>query len=292
MKIKVNAPAKVNLAVDVLGRRPDGYHEVSLILQAVSLYDVITITTNDSDEITVSCNAPGIPCDKTNIVCKTAQRFFKVTGVEPVGININIEKVIPSQAGLGGGSSDGAAVVMGLNALFNTHLKTSQLEEIGGFVGADIPFFINGGTQLAKGIGTEMQKLRSLPDCHIVVCKPDNVSVSTKEAYDAIDSAPTKQFKYSDEVIKGLYMHSLNSVCTSMYNDFDVFLNIDEVNAIKKFMYDNKASGACMSGSGSAVFGIFKKEKSAQACVDGLKAKYSQTFLCKPIKIGCEVVLA
>ena len=123
MEIKVNAPAKVNLAVDVLGRRPDGYHSVSLVLQAISLSDTITITTTDTKEITVTCNDSNVPTDKTNIVYKSAERFFRYTKVENEGINIDIHKVVPSQAGLGGGSSDGAATVMGLNKLYNTRLK-------------------------------------------------------------------------------------------------------------------------------------------------------------------------
>lgn len=289
MEIKVNAPAKVNLAVDVLGRRPDGYHSVSLVLQAISLSDTITITTTDTKEITVTCNDSNVPTDKTNIVYKSAERFFRYTKVENEGINIDIHKVVPSQAGLGGGSSDGAATVMGLNKLYNTRLKNKDMEEICSYIGADVPFFINGGTQLATGIGTDMEKLHSMPDCTIVICKPD-VNVSTKEAYDAIDAQPPKQFKYSDELIKGIYMRSLNSVCTSMYNDFDVFLDIKEVNDIKKLMYKLKANGACMSGSGSAVFGVFKNEKNAIKCVEKLKETYPQTFLCKPIKSGCSII--
>lgn len=289
MKIKVSAPAKVNLAVDVMGRRPDGYHSVSLVLQAISIYDTVTITSNESEEITISCNDENVPCDKSNIAYKAAERFFHSTGIKNAGINIDIEKVIPSQAGLGGGSSDGAAVIMGLNVMFNTHLKDKEMEEICSYIGADVPFFINGGTQLATGIGTDMEKLHSMPECYMVVCKPD-INVSTKEAYDAIDAQSVKQFKYSDEVVKGIYMRSLNSVVTSMYNDFDVFLDIKEVNDIKKFMYDHKAKGACMSGSGSAVFGVFKTEKHAQKCADALKKKYEKTFVCKPIKIGCSVI--
>ena len=289
MKIKVNAPAKVNLAVDVMGRRPDGYHSVSLVLQAISIYDTVTITSNESEEITITCNDENVPCDKRNIAYKAAQRFFHTTGIKNIGIDIDIKKVIPSQAGLGGGSSDGAAVIMGLNAMFNTHLKDKEMEEICSYIGADVPFFINGGTQLATGIGTDMEKLHSMPECYIVVCKPD-INVSTKEAYDAIDAQSVKQFKYSDEVVKGIYLRSLNSVVTSMYNDFDVFLDIKEVNDIKKFMYDHKAKGACMSGSGSAVFGVFKTEKQAESCANALKENYEKTFVCKPIKIGCSVI--
>ena len=289
MKIKVNAPAKVNLAVDVMGRRPDGYHSVSLVLQAISIYDTVTITSNESEEITITCSDGNIPCDKRNIAYKAAERFFHSTGIKNTGVNIHIEKVIPSQAGLGGGSSDGAAVIMGLNAMFNTHLKDKEMEEICSYIGADVPFFINGGTQLATGIGTDMEKLHSMPECFMVVCKPD-INVSTKEAYDAIDAQSVKQFKYSDEVVKGIYLRSLNSVVTSMYNDFDVFLDIDEVNDIKKFMYDHKAKGACMSGSGSAVFGVFKTEKQAECCANALKENYEKTFVCKPIKIGCSVI--
>ena len=178
---------------------------------------------------------------------------------------------------------------MGLNAMFNTHLKDKEMEEICSYIGADVPFFINGGTQLATGIGTDMEKLHSMPECFMVVCKPD-INVSTKEAYDAIDAQSVKQFKYSDEVVKGIYLRSLNSVVTSMYNDFDVFLDIKEVNDIKKFMYDHKAKGACMSGSGSAVFGVFKTEKQAECCANALKENYEKTFVCKPIKIGCSVI--
>ena len=289
MKIKVNAPAKVNLAVDVMGRRPDGYHSVSLVLQAISIYDTVTITSNESEEITITCSDGNIPCDKRNIAYKAAERFFHSTGIKNTGVNIHIEKVSPSQAGLGGGSSDGAAVIMGLNAMFNTHLKDKEMEEICSYIGADVPFFINGGTQLATGIGTDMEKLHSMPECFMVVCKPD-INVSTKEAYDAIDAQSVKQFKYSDEVVKGIYLRSLNSVVTSMYNDFDVFLDIKEVNDIKKFMYDHKAKGACMSGSGSAVFGVFKTEKQAECCANALKENYEKTFVCKPIKIGCSVI--
>ena len=289
MKIKVNAPAKVNLAVDVMGRRPDGYHSVSLVLQAISIYDTVTISSNESEEITITCNDGNVPCDKRNIAYKAAERFFHSTGIKNTGVNIHIEKVIPSQAGLGGGSSDGAAVIMGLNVMFNTHLNDKEMEEICSYIGADVPFFINGGTQLATGIGTDMEKLHSMPECYMVVCKPD-INVSTKEAYDAIDAQSVKQFKYSDEVVKGIYLRSLNSVVTSMYNDFDVFLDIKEVNEIKKFMYDHKAKGACMSGSGSAVFGVFKTEKQAKSCANALKENYEKTFVCKPIKIGCSVI--
>ena len=291
MKATVKAPAKINLTLDILGRRPDGYHDVAMVMQAVSLYDTVTVETGEGEggSIAVSCPAyPDVPVDESNIVCKAARAFFRRTGVSPKPLSIGIDKVIPTQAGLAGGSSDGAAVVLALNMLFSTHLSMDEMADICSDFGSDVPFCLLGGTMLATGTGTTLKKLRSLPKCHIVICKPD-ISVSTAEAYAACDSRPPKGFLYTDELIKRLYSRDIRGLSTCLYNEFEQVMELPVINEIKKTMTSRKALGASMSGSGSAVFAIFLDEKKALSCVDALKEKYDKVFLTQPLKIGCSI---
>ena len=289
MKVKAQAPAKINLSLDVLRRRPDGYHDVSMVMQTVSLYDYITVEETDTSDIGVVCDYEGVPCDEKNIVYKAAREFFKYTKTDNKGIRITIDKQIPTQAGLAGGSADGAAVIASLNKLFAAHLRESEMCEIGERIGADVPFCIVGGTKLAEGTGTKLRKLPSLGSCKIVICKPD-VSVSTAEAYAKIDSANLTHPEFTAEMVKAIYSRDLWMVTTCMLNDFDIALDIPEVKEIKRVMLRNKALGACMSGSGSAVFCIFNSAKKAEKCVEELKKTYPKTFLCEPVKEGCAVI--
>lgn len=158
MEVKVLAPAKINLSLDVLSKRADGYHNISTVMQAVDLYDTITITDNESATVTISCNCEGVPCDDSNICAKAAYKFFDYCKTDVKGIHIDIDKKIPTQAGLAGGSSDGAAVILGLNNMFGTMLKPAEMREIGEKVGADVPFCLEGGTKLCTGIGTAIKK--------------------------------------------------------------------------------------------------------------------------------------
>ncbi len=164
MEIKVKAPAKINLTLEVLGKRPDGYHNIATVMQAVDLHDVITLTDNDSGRVTISCNYEGVPCDDSNICAKAAYRFFDYCKMDVRGVHIDIDKRIPAQAGLAGGSTDGAAVIMGLNAMFGTMLKPAEMCAIGERVGADVPFCVEGGTKLCTGIGTTLcRRIRPIP---------------------------------------------------------------------------------------------------------------------------------
>lgn len=289
MEIKVNAPAKINLSLDILGRRPDGYHELSMVMQTIDLYDTVTVTENDSKEITISCDYEGVPCDKTNIAYKAADLFFNYTRIENPGIHINIDKKIPAQAGMAGGSTDGAAVIVALNKIFNTYLPVKTMKEIGARFGADVPFCIEGGTQLATGIGTDLKKIPSFPDCYIVVCKPP-VSVSTAEAYALSDKMNFTHPPFTKELVKAIYMRDIYLITSSLYNDFEVALDLEEVKNVKRIMYKCKSSGACMTGSGSAAFGIFTSKKKAEKCVLQLREQYQDVFLCKPVKDGCKIV--
>lgn len=286
MELKVLAPAKINLTLDIIKKRFDGYHDVSMIMQTVSLYDTITLSEAQQQGIHITCNNPDVPCDQRNIVYKCAQRFFEYTNTQPAPINIHIAKTIPAQAGLAGGSTDGAAVIVAMNKMFCTNLKQEQMCEIGAKVGADIPFCIVGGTQHATGTGTTLNKLVAMPKCYIVICKPP-VNISTALAYEKADSMPQKGFDYTTEAVKSLYRRDIRMLCSCMYNDFENALEIDEVNYIKKIMYQNKAKGASMSGSGSAVFGVFLSQKHAQNCADILKQEFAETFVCEPINHGC-----
>lgn len=291
MKATVKAPAKINLTLDIVGRRPDGYHDVAMVMQTVSLFDTVTVAVTDGegDAITVSCPAyPDVPVDESNIVCKAARAFYQTTRVTPKPLAITIDKQIPTQAGLAGGSSDGAAVVLALNALFETHLRFEEMVDICAHFGSDVPFCLLGGTMLATGTGTTLKKLRALPDCHIVICKPE-VSVSTAAAYAACDARPPKGFLYTDELIKRLYSRDIRGLSSCLYNEFEQVMELDEINEIKKQMIACKALGASMSGSGSAVYAIFLNEKKAQACVNILKEKYNKVFLTRPLKEGCRV---
>lgn len=291
MKITVKAPAKINLTLDILGKRPDGYHNVSMVMQAVSLYDTVTVESLDTEvgEIVVSCPAyPDVPTDERNIACKAARAFYAQTGVKPVPLRITIDKQIPTQAGLAGGSTDGAAVVLALNKLYETHLTMDEMAEICSRFGSDVPFCLIGGTMLASGTGTTIKKLRSLPRCFIVICKPE-ISVSTAEAYAACDARPPKGFVYTDELVKRLYSRDIRGLSTCLYNEFEQVMELPVISEIKKTMISAKALGASMSGSGSAVYGIFLNEKKARECVNILMKNYYKVFLTEPLKDGCRI---
>ncbi len=289
MEIKVLAPAKINLTLDVTGKRADGYHNIQTVMQAVDLYDEITISENDSEKVTVSCNYEGVPCDDSNICAKAAYKFFDYNKMDIKGIHIDINKRIPTQAGLAGGSSDGAAVILGLNSLYKTMLKPKELSEIAEKVGADVPFCLEGGTKLATGIGTILKKLPSFRCEGIVICKPDTVSVSTAEAYKLVD-ALNPHPSYTDEMIKAIYSRDMFLISSTLFNDFELALQIPQVNELKGQMLKLKARGTGMSGSGSAVFGIFTSQRRAKKCVEKLRESYREVFLCKPVKDGCKVI--
>ena len=289
MTFKATAPAKINLTLDILGKRPDGYHDVNMLMQAVSLADTVELTLTDKEDITISCSDPVIPCDSRNIVYKIAEAFFKTTGIKNTGVAIHIEKVIPSEAGLAGGSADGAATLRLLNIAFDAHLTDKELCEIGAKVGSDIPFCIVGGTRLATGTGTTLHKVRSMPKCHIVIVKPD-ISVSTKEAYALADSRTGAKFNYTDFCKQLLYGGDLSGICSALHNDFEEVLNLGEINEIKSQMYKCKALGAAMSGSGSAVFAIFRNERKAQKCAENLRKTYSKVYLTVPVSEGAGII--
>ncbi len=284
-RIIMTAPAKINLMLDVTGKRDDGYHTLDTVMQSISLCDTVEILRNSSGAITVDCTNKSVPCGESaekNIAFKAAMSFYGFTGISDIGLHIKIEKRIPSQAGLGGGSADGAAVIAGMNILYGTGLSYNQLFSIGVKAGADIPFCIIGGTKLCKGIGEIISPAPPLEDCFIVIGK-GGVGISTAEAYKKID-----RLSLSDEQNSLMYDSTLCSLKKTCGNIFETVTENKNVSKIKKICADNGAVYSAMSGSGSAVFGLFREQKEAADCSLCLKEQNFFSEVCKPLSYGAK----
>ena len=288
MKITLKAYAKINLMLDILSRLENGYHDLYMIMQSVSLYDTVTVETTDSKDITITCDVPSIPTDKKNIAYKAAMSFFNYTGIENCGINIDIKKNIPHAAGLAGGSTDGAAVIVALDKIFSADLKEKDIIAIGSKVGADVPFCALGGTMLAQYTGTILSHLPDLKLPYIVITKPTQ-DVSTAEAYAAFDSAYRVRHLDKIGMLRAVIDGNTESVYEKVGNVFEQFIDVTERVIIKDVMRKNGAKCACMSGSGPSVFGIFEDKDSAEKALAELKKDYPQSYLCKGTDCGCEI---
>lgn len=287
-KITIKAPAKINLLLDVVGKRPDGYHTLKSIFQSVSLYDELEVELNDSGKLVLLCDNEDIPCDDSNLVSKAYKAFFEYSGIKPAGVTFSLEKNIPSMAGLGGGSTDCAAALIALNILFDTGYDTDTLCDIGEKLGADVPFCIVGGTVLCEGIGEILTPMPDLPECAILVAKPD-LKISTPECYKKFDSLESREHSKLDDMIAGLAVGSIGTVAECLGNDLEIAADSDEIRKIKEVMTSCGAMGACMTGSGSAVFGIFENKRSAKDCLKQLEDSCPFTAVLKPTAEGCIV---
>lgn len=287
--MKIKAYAKVNLMLDILGTLPNGYHNLWMIMQSVSLYDTVTVTKNNSEEITITCNKEGIPTDKRNIAHKAACAFFDTTGIENCGICIDIEKAIPSEAGLAGGSADGAAVIKALNELFGAKLSERELCRIGKKVGADIPFCIVGGTCLAQNIGDVVSPLEDIPQCFFVLAKPQ-MGVSTKEAYESFDNASYIRKPKREKMLIAAANRDFDEMCRLSANVFEQVIEVPERVEIKKIMRKRNAKLSLMSGSGPTVYGIFENEEDAENCAEKLKSIVKDVFVAQPVSKSLEII--
>ena len=284
--IEVNAYAKINLSLDIVGRREDGYHTVDMVMQSVSLGDIVRVTVNDTGEISLSCSKPHIPTEIRNTAYKAARYFLDVTGISN-GVEIYIEKRVPDQAGMGGGSADAAAVLRALNKLCEEEygealLNTADLLYLGMRIGADVPFCILNGTQRCGGVGEVMVPLADMPACGLVIVKPD-VSVSTPEAYKQCDTKPDSGKRYTPEMVYAVEERSLSNIACALGNRFDDALQIPEVQNIKEALLRAGAENAVMTGSGSAVFGIFKDIETAEKAASILDKSMGEIFTAAPI---------
>lgn len=288
--ITLKSRAKINLSIDVLGKRQDGYHLVEMIMQTIDLYDLIEINEKDNDQITIKSTSDEIPLDCNNLVYKAANLIKKTFNINK-GVEIHIKKNIPVAAGMAGGSSNAAAALVGLNKLWNLNLSNQQLEKIGLKLGADVPFCINGGAVLALGIGEELTPIKGLTkDVCILVCKPD-LFVSTKEVYECIDSKDIDKRPNNKFLIECLKNEDTRQLAENMFNVLEG-VTMDKhpvIQQIKDIMTNNRALGAMMSGSGPTVFGLYENREDAVKCKAILEKQFKQTFVVACEEKGVEV---
>lgn len=272
--VTLKALAKINLGLDVLGRRDNGYHDVRMVMQTIYLYDNVTIKKTEEAGIQLKTNLFYLPSNEDNIAYKAAKMLKDEFQISE-GVEITLEKHIPVAAGLAGGSSNAAAVLVGMNRLFSLGLTQEELMKRGVALGADVPYCVMRGTVLAEGIGEILTPLPPLPKCYVLIAKP-GISVSTKDVYEKLDSTEITRHPDIDGILKGLETQDLSKVVSSMGNVLeDVTANMYPViEDIKKVMKEAGAMNAMMSGSGPTVFGIFEdraKAKEAQGQIRTLQ---------------------
>ncbi len=280
-ELRQQACAKINLTLDVLGKRPDGYHDLRMVMQSVSLADTVILRETDEQGFSLTNNLGFLPGADKNIAAVAARVFAEHTGVSLAGLQVELVKRIPVCAGTAGGSSDGAAVLRGLNEWFSTGLTQEELTRLGAQVGSDVPYCVLGCTALAEGRGETLTRLTPLPDCHIVLCKP-GFSVSTPELFRKIDQLKLHFHPDTAGVLQALKERDLAGVCRRMFNVFEEALPAPRralIEEVKQTLLSQGALGACMSGTGPTVFGIFDRQEDAQAAWARLKESYEETFL-------------
>lgn len=283
-KLKLQALAKINLGLSVTGKRPDGYHSLETIFCQISLYDDILIEEIAEDTIFVDVNSIFVPSDQRNTAYKAAMILKNLYDIKR-GVRITIDKKIPVEAGLGGGSSDGASVLLGLNSLWKLNLSNQRLIDIALKIGADVPYFILGKTQFAKGVGEILTELPPFSKKKLIVCVPKK-RVNTKQAFEFIDSKrPVTERQKMELLLRALREKNLNKISRLLFNDFEnvVLGKIPDINYIKKTMIKNGALGTVLTGSGSGVFGIFDNEKKRKQTFRILKNDYNNTFMAETL---------
>lgn len=264
--ITLKALAKINLGLDVLGRRDNGYHDVRMVMQTIYLYDNVTMEKTEEAGIQLECNLFYLPVDETNIAYKAAKLLMDEFDIKE-GVRIVLDKHIPVAAGLAGGSANAAAVLVGMNRLFSLGLSGQELMDRGVSLGADVPYCVMRGTVLAEGIGEILTPLPPLPKCYVLIAKP-GISVSTKTVYEKLDSQEITEHPDIDGILEGLDKQDIHKVAASMGNVLETVTIGDYpiIEEIKHVMKEEGALNAMMSGSGPTVFGIFDdKSKARQA---------------------------
>ena len=283
-RVTVCAPAKINLTLDITGKREDGYHFMRMVMQSVDLCDRLELKLRTDGRFAARTDLSFLPNDDRNLAVMAARRFFAHRG-QTGGLDVEIEKHIPVCAGLAGGSSDAAAVLRGLNELTGAGLTREELAAIGAQVGSDVPYCVLGGTALAEGRGERLTPLPALPACCIVLCKPP-FAISTPELFGRIDSCRIVHRPDTEGVLAALERGDLTQAARRMYNVFEPVLPERQarvVAEIRAVLIQEGALGACMSGTGPTVFGLFREEETARNARDRLKESYQDTFLCRTV---------
>ena len=276
--------AKLNLTLDVLGKREDGYHDLQSVMQAISIRDDIEIDVGTGKPWKLLCSDETIPADERNLAWKAAKVYCDAMKKDPGGLEIRITKRIPSGAGMGGGSADAAAVLRALNRHYGEPLSIFALAELGAQVGSDVPFCVICGTAMVEGRGERLRKLPDMPDCIFVVCKPD-FSVSTPELYKKIDEISIPKRPDNRAMESALLAGDLGKVAEQVYNVFDPVVTADhlELNYIKSIFNSYGALNMQMTGSGSAVFAIMASFEHAAVVCNMLRENYPQIYIAKPV---------
>ena len=283
--MNATAYAKLNLTLDILRRREDGYHDLQMVMQTISLTDTLTITPAQG-EGKMTSNLSFLPTDGTNLAQKAAAAFRRATGLGGE-VDISIHKHIPVCAGMAGGSADAAAVLRAMNQLTAAGLSPLALAQIGQSVGSDVPYCVLGGTALAEGRGERLTPLPALPPCHIVVCKP-SFPVSTPQLFSRVDVRKILRRPDTQGMLEALEQGDLSGIARRMYNVFEDVLEPwkrAEVHAIQNALLDAGALGAIMTGSGPTVFGLFEALPQAQQAARRLGEQYQDVFLAQPVSI-------
>ena len=274
--------AKVNLSLDVTGRRPDGYHTLDSIFQTISVYDKVSVSVEEGDGIFLTCNLPYIPCDERNLAYRAANAMLVRAGMHRL-VRIRLQKRIPSGAGMGGGSADAAGVLFALNRLLGCGFSGEQLRETGLTLGADVPFLLMGGTALARGVGEELTPLRPLPELPMVIVK-GRQSISTPKAYAAIDALESPRHPDTASMLRAVETQDIALLCRSCGNLFEDVADCRDVELARAALLREGARCAVMTGSGSAVFGIFDSHEAARESCTRLRESFPFAYYCKSVR--------
>ena len=276
---QIDAPAKINLSLDILGKRPDGYHELCMVMQSVTLHDTLVIRRAGTG-VSLTCADSTVPCDGRNLILRAAEAFTAATGIAPEGLSVELIKRTPSSAGLAGGSADAAAMLRALRTLYCPDMTQAALEAIGLQVGSDVPFCLRGGTVLARGRGEVMEDLPPLPSWPVVLCKPD-FGISTPMLFGRVRVNELQNRPDTAGLLAAVAEKSLHGVAERLCNVFEEVLPPEcaGVFVIRDRLRELGAVNAVMSGSGSTVFGIFDDEGKARRAYEALSADYRETFL-------------
>jgi len=283
MRVVELAPAKLNLTLDVGAKHHDGYHDITSVMTSAALCDVVTLESGVGEGISVSCSDTSLACDETNLAYRAAQLFFSHFGIACDGVQIHLEKKIPMQAGLGGGSSDAAAVLRGLRQIYAPNMTLRELERISIRLGSDVPYCICGATTLVLGRGEQLIKKATMPKCWFVLCKPEE-SYSTAAMYRRIDDEQPQCTIDTEGMLRALEQGDVQTVAEHIGNLFEAVLpEGSAVVDIREKLCRLGALRACMSGSGSAVFGLFSDEASAVAACEAMKEHYPRTWCVRSV---------
>lgn len=283
--MEVQAFAKLNLTLDILGKRPDGYHDLRMVMQSITLADTLTLEENQGEGLRVSTNLRFLPTGEKNLAAAAALRFWEALGRGPEDLDIHIQKRIPVCAGMAGGSSDAAAVLRALNQRAGAPFSPLELARLGEQVGSDVPYCVLGGTALAEGRGEQLTSLPPLPRCWVVACKPD-FPISTPELFAQADRVKLRRRPDTAGLLSALEAGDLGGVARRMYNVFEDVLPprlYARVAEIKNELVQRGALGANMSGSGPTAFGLFDCQEAAEEARAGLAERYRDTFLCETV---------